>query len=46
VYEYLSGELSDELEQMQLIIQQDVSRLNRLLREEGLPPIDTERLVS
>ncbi|NNL30867.1 MAG: hypothetical protein HKO77_07580, partial [Gemmatimonadetes bacterium] len=41
-FEYLSGELQEELDQMQLIIAQDVARLNELLRELGLDPIDTE----
>ncbi len=46
VYEVLSDELQMELDQLQLIIRQDVARLNQLLRAEGLPPIDAERLIS
>ena len=43
VFEELSTALEGELEQMRLIIQQDLARLNELLRELGLEPIDTER---
>jgi photosystem II stability/assembly factor-like uncharacterized protein len=46
VYEVLSDELQVELDQLQLIIQQDIAQLNQLLRQEGLPPIDAERLIS
>jgi photosystem II stability/assembly factor-like uncharacterized protein len=46
VFETLSGQLETELEQMNLIIQQDLARLNELLRELGLDPIDTERLIT
>jgi len=46
VFEVLSERLRTELEQMSLIIQQDVSRLNELLRELGLDPIDSERLIT
>jgi photosystem II stability/assembly factor-like uncharacterized protein len=46
VFETLSGQLESELEQMNLIIQQDLARLNELLRELGLDPIDTERLIT
>ncbi|MEJ2540311.1 MAG: glycosyl hydrolase, partial [Gemmatimonadota bacterium] len=46
VYEQLSGELDTEMERLQIIIQQDVRRLNDLLRDLGLPPIDTERLIT
>ncbi|MEQ9397726.1 MAG: hypothetical protein RJQ04_01030 [Longimicrobiales bacterium] len=46
VYEFLSEQLGEELQQMQLVIQQDVARLNELLRELGLDPIDTERLIT
>ncbi|MDH3270380.1 MAG: glycosyl hydrolase [Gemmatimonadota bacterium] len=42
VYDVLSSRLDEELEQMELIIQQDIARLNELLRELGLDPIDTE----
>jgi hypothetical protein len=46
VFETLSSQLGTELEQMNLVIQQDLARLNELLRELGLDPIDTERLIS
>ena len=46
VFEFLSGRLEEELEQMRLVIAQDVARLNELLREEGLEPIDTEPPVT
>ena len=31
---------------MNLVITQDVARLNQLLRELGLDPVDAERLIS
>ena len=46
VFEALSGQLETELEQMTLVIQQDLARLNELLRELGLDPIDAERLIT
>jgi photosystem II stability/assembly factor-like uncharacterized protein len=46
VFEVLSAALDQELEQMSLIIQQDLARLNELLRELGLEPIDAERLIT
>ncbi|MDG2282800.1 MAG: hypothetical protein P8L45_06740, partial [Longimicrobiales bacterium] len=46
VYETLSTELDGELDQMDLVIQQDLARLNELLRELGLEPIDAERLIT
>jgi len=46
VFEFLSGRLEEELDQMRLIIAQDVARLNELLRELGLDPIDTEPPVT
>ncbi len=46
VFDMLSGQLDVELQQMRLIIQQDVARLNELLRELGLDPIDTDRLIT
>jgi hypothetical protein len=46
VFETLSGSLDVELEQMQLVIQQDLARLNELLRELGLEPIDAARLIA
>ena len=46
VYQTLSTQLDTELEQMQLVIQQDLARLNELLRELGLEPIDAEQLIT
>jgi hypothetical protein len=46
VFDTLSGELGTELEQMNLIFVQDVARLNELLRELGLDPIDLDRLIT
>ncbi len=46
VFETLSTRLEEELEQMNLVIQQDLARLNELLRELGLDPIDAERLIT
>ncbi len=46
VFETLSGELDQELQQMNLIFAQDLARLNELLRELGLDPIDLERLIT
>ncbi|MEJ2204892.1 MAG: glycosyl hydrolase, partial [Gemmatimonadota bacterium] len=46
VFETLSGALDQELGQMSLVIRQDLARLNELLRELGLDPIDAERLIT
>lgn len=46
VFELLSDRLAEEIDQMQLIIAQDIARLNELLREQGLEPIDTEPPVT
>ncbi len=46
VFEALSTALEAELEQMDLVIRQDLARLNELLRELGLEPIDAERLIA
>lgn len=46
VFETLSSALDEELEQMNLILQQDLARLNELLRELGLDPIDLERIIT
>jgi hypothetical protein len=46
VYGDLGGKLDVELEQMRLILRQDMSRLNELLREAGLDPIDFEKLIT
>ncbi len=46
VFEALSTALDTELEQMDVIIRQDLARLNELLRELGLDPIDASRLIA
>ena len=46
VFEKLSGELDAQLEMLTIIIQQDVQRLNELLRSLGLDPIETENLIT
>jgi photosystem II stability/assembly factor-like uncharacterized protein len=46
VFEYLDGLLQQELDQLTIIFQQDLSQLNELLRELGLDPIDTENLIT
>jgi hypothetical protein len=46
VFDTLSGELAGELEQMELVISQDLARLNELLRRLGLDPIDPGRLIA
>ncbi|HKJ01859.1 MAG TPA: hypothetical protein VJ997_05370, partial [Longimicrobiales bacterium] len=46
VFDELSGKLGGELEQMNLIFVQDLARLNELLRELGLDPIDLDRLIT
>jgi photosystem II stability/assembly factor-like uncharacterized protein len=46
VFDMLSGQLGGELEQMNLVITQDLARLNELLRQLGLEPIDLERLIT
>ena len=46
VYDQLSKKLGTELDQMNLVITQDLARLNELLRELGLDPIDVDRLIS
>jgi len=46
VFGTLSTQLDGELEQMNLVIQQDLARLNDLLRRLGLDPIDAERLIT
>jgi hypothetical protein len=46
VYQKLSGELDVEIERLQIVIDQDVRRLNDLLRELGMDPIDLERLIT
>jgi hypothetical protein len=46
VFDMLSGQLGGELEQMNLVIAQDLARLNELLRQLGLDPIVVERLIT
>lgn len=46
VFEVVSGELDEELEAMQVIINQDLARLNELLRELGLDPIETDKTIT
>ena len=46
VFERLDGLLQEEMVRLQLIIDQDITRLNELLRREGLDPIEVQRLVS
>lgn len=46
VFERLDGLLQEEMVRFQLIIDQDLARLNQLLREEGLDPITIRRLIS
>ena len=46
VFDHLSGLLQTELIRMNTIIEQDLQRLNELLREANLEPIQTERPIS
>lgn len=46
VYEKLSGELDVQLEELAIVIQQDVARLNEMLRSMGLDPIQTDNLIT
>jgi photosystem II stability/assembly factor-like uncharacterized protein len=46
VFDVLSEALDQEMEQMRLIIQQDLARLNELLRELGLDPIEAGALIT
>lgn len=46
VYEYLSVQLDEQLRAMQVILREDLGRLNELLQRAGLEPIRTSRLVS
>lgn len=46
VFEQLDGLLQEEMTRLQLIIDQDLARLNDLLREEGLDEILIRRIVS
>ncbi len=46
VFDHLSGLLQTELIRMNTIIEQDLQRLNELLREASMEPIQTERPIS
>jgi len=46
VYRHLSTLLQEELDRMDIIIEQDLARLNDLLRGEDLPPINASPIVS
>lgn len=46
VFEHLSGLLDAELQELEIVIQQDVARLNELLRQLGMDPIQTENLIT
>jgi len=46
VFDHLSGLLQTELIRLNTIIEQDLQRLNQLLREANLDPIQTERPIS
>jgi photosystem II stability/assembly factor-like uncharacterized protein len=46
VFDHLSGLLQTELIRLNTIIEQDLQRLNELLREANLDPIQTERPIS
>jgi len=46
VFEKLSGELDVQLEQLEIVIRQDVGRLNEMLRSMGLDAIETENLIT
>jgi hypothetical protein len=46
VFDHLDGLLQEEMTRLQLIIDQDLRRLNELLREEGLDEITIRRIVS
>ena len=46
VFDTLSDLLDVEIGQMTLVIQQDLARLNALLRELGMEPIDASKLIA
>ena len=46
VFSHLSSLLDEELQQLDIVINRDLGRLNELLRLEGLEPIQRGRLVS
>jgi hypothetical protein len=43
VFERLDGLLQEEMLRLQLIIEQDLARLNELLRREGIDPVEVRR---
>ncbi|MEJ2205128.1 MAG: glycosyl hydrolase [Gemmatimonadota bacterium] len=43
VFERLDGLLQEEMLRLQLIIDQDLARLNELLRQEGIDPVEVQR---
>jgi hypothetical protein len=45
VFERLDGLLQEEMIRLQLIIDQDLARLNELLREEGIDPVEVRRRI-
>ena len=46
VFDRLDGLLQEEMLRLQLIIDQDLKRLNEMLQDEGLDPITIRRLIS
>jgi len=46
VFGRLGGLLQEEMVRLQLIIDQDLARLNELLRENGLDPIEVQKVIS
>ncbi|HSG08270.1 MAG TPA: hypothetical protein VLA36_07925, partial [Longimicrobiales bacterium] len=46
VFDRLQGLLQEEMVRLQLIIDQDLARLNELLRENGLDPIEVQKIIS
>ena len=46
VFDRLEGLLQEEMVRFQLIIEQDLARLNELLRKAGLDPIELKRIIS
>ena len=46
VFDMLSGQLDTELQQLTLIIQQDLARLNELLRSLGMDPIESQQIIT
>ena len=46
VFNRLDGLLQEEMIRLQLIIDQDLARLNELLRQNGLDPIEVKKTIS